>query len=289
MTVCAAAIYGGGSEGEPGNPGTMTISDSMLTSGDIEFETGQSKLYPLNQNKAIALVSGSIDLHMKIVDETFKEGVEQGITEVSLLAELFSKNFICLRRKIAESVHLAPLGLTLDTFISRHKQLNSDVAHQLATALLNERLSLESIVAGVDSNGLPHIYSIGDPGTLESHDGIGFYAIGSGARQFESLFMSERYDRTWPEYASMLLMYTAKKRAEVSPGVGGQTDMFILDKDGLHIVGDEEMQALEDYYQESLKANIETQNKILERMTKDPRIIGEEPKTEINKVHPGSG
>src|SRR6266852_4285986 len=223
VTLCAAAIFGfpyldeQGAD-EPLEPGVMTISDCMLTSfgsgDDIEFETDQTKIYPLIAGKAIALVSNSIDLHRMLVDETIKQIEASKIEDVSQAAEIYCENFKSLRRKRAESIWLAPYNLNADSFISRQRQFDQGIARDLAHRLLEEKLEVESIIAGVDSNGTPRIYSIEDPGILTSRDGVAFHAIGSGARQFESLFMAEGYTRTRTWAETMFLMYSAKKKAE---------------------------------------------------------------------------
>src|SRR5262249_17485392 len=72
-----------------------------------------------------------------------------------------------------------------------------------------------------------HIY-VADKDAVSSHDNIGFAAIGGGSWHAESQFMFARYAK-WASMARcMLVSYIAKKRAEVAPGVGSETDMWAV-------------------------------------------------------------
>ncbi len=65
-------------------------------------------------------------------------------------------------------------------------------------------------------------------GEIACYDSVGFAAIGYGRRHAESQFMFARYTSAARPTDAILLTYVAKKRAEVAPGVGMATDMFII-------------------------------------------------------------
>lgn len=85
--------------------------------------------------------------------------------------------------------------------------------------------SVSVIISGVDETGA-HIYIVND-GDPICRDGVGFAAIGGGARHAESQLMLGRHAWNSPASETLLLAYTAKKRAEVAPGVGTFTDLFV--------------------------------------------------------------
>jgi hypothetical protein len=58
-------------------------------------------------------------------------------------------------------------------------------------------------------------------------------AIGAGAPHAESQIMASKYATWWNYAQTALLVYSAKKRAEVSPGVGPETDMGFISYDGI--------------------------------------------------------
>src|SRR2546421_7416049 len=63
---------------------------------------------------------------------------------------------------------------------------------------------------------------------MTCYDKAGFAAIGAGEWHAKSAFMFNRHTRFRAVPQTLLLTYAAKKRAEVAPGVGAYTDMFII-------------------------------------------------------------
>lgn len=72
-----------------------------------------------------------------------------------------------------------------------------------------------------------HIYSIRDD-YISCDDSTGFRAIGSGARHAESQFMLAGHAWNSGPHATAALAYRAKKDAEIAPGVGKGTDMYMI-------------------------------------------------------------
>jgi hypothetical protein len=104
-------------------------------------------------------------------------------------------------------------------------------------------LKAEAIIAGVDATG-PHVYHVDDPGQSTCHDNAGFFAIGIGWRHFETVFMAQRYAPTRDFYDALLLTFSAKRQAEMAPGVGRATDMIIMEKNGSHVLPPNEVEAI---------------------------------------------
>jgi 20S proteasome alpha/beta subunit len=223
VTICAAAICKL-EEQEV----ILAISDRMITSGDIEFEGTQTKIFQFRP-WVFALGAGDHAVHSAISFET-----EQGITSgqyveptVRNVARLYAQNFAALRREQAEQKFLIPLGLDCTTFVSKQKSIRPELVLRLADGLLEENLDITTLILGVDPTG-PHMYVVGDPGTVTCLDGAGFAAIGSGGRQARSSFMFAGYTRQWPFDRALLQLYQAKRQAEVAPGVGRATDILCL-------------------------------------------------------------
>jgi len=59
-------------------------------------------------------------------------------------------------------------------------------------------------------------------------DQTAFVAIGSGGRHAESQFMLAKYSGGVPNAEALLLAYSAKRNAEIAPGVGAETDIFVI-------------------------------------------------------------
>jgi hypothetical protein len=173
-----------------------------------------------------------------------------------------------------ERLLLAPLGLDSDTFVSRQQEMDPDLVSNLAEKFLEESgdLGAEAIIAGVDSTG-PHIYHIDDPGLSVCRDRSAFWAIGIGARHFETNFMSSGYDRTFPLVSSMLLAFSAKKQAERAPGVGKITDMFIVGRKGGFLFRPEMVQAVQQHYEGMVQQFQLARSETVQKMEKDGRLL----------------
>lgn len=59
-------------------------------------------------------------------------------------------------------------------------------------------------------------------------DLLGFAYIGSGGRHAASQLMLDQYGPNTSTPESLLLVHSAKRRAEVAPGVGSETDLWIV-------------------------------------------------------------
>jgi hypothetical protein len=155
-----------------------------------------------------------------------------------------------VRTKKAERAFLAPLGLTMDTFLASQSGMSPDVVTKLTTEIINfSPGDIEAIVAGIDETGA-HLWVVKNEDTT-CFDRAGFAAIGAGEWHAKSAFMFNRYTRYRALPQALLLTYAAKKRAEVAPGVGVYSDMFSLGPSlGMfYWVPDGILARLEDIYQ----------------------------------------
>jgi hypothetical protein len=266
VTISAACIC----EGERQSM-ILAISDRMITSGDTEFEPEQPKITEFAP-RIVCLFAGHRDFHHMIASATCRTISADGVTAVSEAAELYAANFVALRRKRAEHKHLAPLVLTSETYLSRQRELNSDLVSALTARMLDESLGVQAIIAGTDADGA-HIWTIGVEGgeicQAVCHDGRAFVAIGAGHRQFETQFMYRGYTAAWGSLNALLLMYSAKRRAEVSPGVGPGTDaVFVSNR--VYPFAQERLESLDRYSRELDQMVERARREITNRMTADP-------------------
>lgn len=104
--------------------------------------------------------------------------------------------------------------------------MTDELVTQLTKELINFDVpKTETIFAGIDNEG-PHIYSVYD-GEARCYDTIGFASIGIGSGHANSQFMFAGHTWRSPFAETMRLVHTAKKKSEVAPGVGKETDMAI--------------------------------------------------------------
>jgi 20S proteasome alpha/beta subunit len=224
VTVCIAGICEGTS--------IVGASDRMITAGDVEYEPPQTKVVSLTTSIA-AMIAGDAALQTEIFMPVFDKVNAQISTlpndwvPVRTVADWYYEIYRQVRNSRIEQMILNPLGLDRNTFISRQNELQSQLAMKLAGEILNfDMPEIETIVAGVDSSG-PHIFVVDNKG-VTARDSVGFAAIGAGYWHANSQFMFSEYARWKPMPEVLLLTYAAKRRAEVAPGVGQGTDMFMI-------------------------------------------------------------
>jgi hypothetical protein len=138
---------------------------------------------------------------------------------VEQIAAMYAEEFADIRRAQA----LAPLGLTYQTFST--VVLPPAVTDIAASRLANEKLGCRAIIAGVDQLGA-QLYVVQDPGTVKNYTLDGWASIGIGSRHADLQFIAENHNRDKPFEDSLLLTYLAKKKADITPGVGVSTDVF---------------------------------------------------------------
>jgi len=199
----------------------------MLTSGNIEFEPPQTKVFPLTKN-AVAMISGDGNKMLTICQQVWTDLQQQPQADIAGVVGIVTARFAALRRAEAEATILTPIGLDLPKLLVGQKR---GMDRELVASLLREirTYSLDSslIITGTDNSGA-HIYLVSDPGTSLCCDLVGFAAIGFGDWHAESQFMVAKYVSSWPFEKALRLLYLAKKRAETAPGVGTDTDLFII-------------------------------------------------------------
>lgn len=225
MTICVAAICADSSI-------ILGASDRMLTAGDIQFQPKAEKIWIIT-NSIVFMVAGDVAIQSEIYQDVYRDVGEriksdpEHWREVKEIADLYTKYYFALRSKRAEKAILAPLGLTNDTFISRQRELSPELVNKIATELLNFSMPDASvIVAGRDETGL-HLYVIND-GEITCRDRVGFAAIGIGYWHSNSQFMFAGHTARASFSEALTTVFAAKKRAEVAPGVGTATDMFMI-------------------------------------------------------------
>jgi hypothetical protein len=169
-----------------------------------------------------------------------------------------------MRKADAERTILYPLGLNVNTFLARQAHMNSAIVHDLKEALLAHDLPghQEAIFMGIDNDGpvsdkgeklaYPQLY-VTDADRLAWLNTVGFAAIGIGRSHAESQLMYSGHAPLNSFEQTVLFAYAAKKRSEVAPGVGKETDICVVGP-GLgtfHKVEDEHVAGIERIFQKS--------------------------------------
>jgi hypothetical protein len=132
------------------------------------------------------------------------------------------------QRRIATDSLLAPYGLTAKDYIDKQKSMSRQFVRWITSEVedIRDRFGGPALFCGMDDGGA-HIFQC-DGNILASCDSFAFAAIGSGRQHAESQFMLAGHTRSASMAETVLLTYVAKKRSQAAPGVGAQTEMFVI-------------------------------------------------------------
>lgn len=125
---------------------------------------------------------------------------------------------------------------------------------------------------------------------LNVSDSIGFAAIGVGRGHASSQFMFAAHTRFRPGPETLLLAFSAKKRAEVAPGVGRDTDMFIIGPElgSSKSIGEHVLVSLERIYKTSQKKEQSARKKAEKSINEYLTQLGSEQTTKTQEASPAS-
>jgi len=234
MTICIAAMHNDG--------GIVGVSDKMFSTEAMAFEPkGTTKKVFALAPGIFALNAGHVALQAEIMEEMQtvynagkKEANEKNYT-VKGMVDLYVDCFNRIRRQRINNSVFASYGLDEQTFLARQKDLSDVFVREMMIKVDQFQFpAVESIIAGIDNSTghvEPHIYIVKRhyyENVVQCCDAVGYATIGSGSPHVEAYFMFSQFTRHYSLPKTIALSYFAKKRAELAPNVGKQTDMFLL-------------------------------------------------------------
>jgi 20S proteasome alpha/beta subunit len=204
----------------------------MITAGDIEYEPPQLKVGQIS-DRILVLIAGEYPMHSEAVAKTIQYARGRSSLTPHDSAMFYGSQIQLLQRKQAEDQILAPLGLNTDTFMAQQKEMFDAFVATIKGELQDyPGADIEALIVGIESENA-HLYSVDRRGTVRAFDAVGFDAIGIGAAHAKSVFMQAGYTNRWTLAPALSLIYSAKKAAEIAPGVGTNTDIHIILRDGI--------------------------------------------------------
>jgi len=179
------------------------------------------------------LIAGDPTFALQVVEST-----ERIIAEKTHLPESLMGMIACLkiaykkqREALVSDVVLAPRLLTKELFVARDKDLlplDPDFFVEVSDEAKRLRTNSSLLICGFDSSSDPHIFSVVNPGIVNSHDLTGFHAVGIGATMAISrlLILESLKEDSLP--LALYQAFDSKVNAEVMQGVGYNWDAEIL-------------------------------------------------------------
>ena len=231
MTVCIAALCN--------DDHLVAVFDRMITVGGIsEYEPRLSKATALPTHNIFILVAGDMSFHEEVLAE-LRPTVMPTETDINSLnvvevARLYKElaNRIYLERE--QEPILRRYKLTPETFISRQ----SEMSHAFIDRVMDELDKIDpppvsALILGYDQRKRAQIFRFSN-GRLTLETATGFAAIGNGEWHAETQLHDCGFTKGCLLVDGLFYCYASKKRAELAPGVGTQTRIIYINREGYH-------------------------------------------------------
>ena len=178
-----------------------------------------------------SLLAGDVLLGHEII-QTAREQVEsQDIASVPLIAETVRVAYQQKRLERVVKTELEPRGMSLQDYYNNQQRLLPQMVQIVDQALQETNIGVEIIVAGKVGPECT-IHTIVNPGVDSNNTPIGYSAIGSGAPHAIYSLIAEQYKPSLEKATVLNMVKSAKKRSEVAPGVGLQTQCRVISLKG---------------------------------------------------------
>ena len=263
MTVCIAAMCGAAED----DARVVVAADRMVTTGDfMEFEHPGSKIVKLSKH-ALLMVAGATNDGMRLARQA---SAEMGGTtgEIAEVAEEIGRRYAEARKRRAEQI-LGLRGLDFESYYAMHANLNGPVVKFLDERLASYNLGVTLLLAGVDDAGA-HVHTNQNPGNgNQCHDSIGWHAIGSGSIHVIPSMAGFEHSPRAGYRETLFRVYASKRRAEVAPGVGRESEVAVISQEGVKWLSSDELEQLDSIYDRVVSKNQVEQTKQMDTFKQD--------------------
>ncbi len=240
MTICIAAI-----SKENDKEYVVFSTDHMVTTNMGQFEHSILKYSYLNKN-TVAMLAGQALLF----DDLVRLGNECNNYE-QIKKQIFD-NFRNKRKQVIENEIFNVFGINQDFFKeSLQKEIPNPFINTILQKVADFNMKTQILLVGfIDS--VAQITHIEESGVVEFRS-MNFHCIGSGSTQAANTLLFQKHSKTSPLIPTIYSVYKAKKNAEVSEGVGKETELLVLNEDGVKKLSNDDMSRLDKIYKEELE------------------------------------
>jgi len=235
MTVCISAICT-----EKNEEHIVFAVDHMITTANGEFEHPINKYEIINKN-TVAMVAGDALLMNYFMElENYNEDYES-------IQKTMQKKFYEKRKEMVKEKILDPLYLDNDFIKNSVKSpQNNSFTKIILKEVLKVQIENSILLVGFIDNEA-QISEI-NAGRVFDYRTINFHSIGSGHIQAQNTLLFQKQSREDDLKTTLYNVYRAKKNAEVTQGVGKETEMGFLNKNKILILNKESLNILENIY-----------------------------------------
>jgi 20S proteasome alpha/beta subunit len=136
-----------------------------------------------------------------------------------------------------------------DFYTGLQQRLIQPLVGSIDQQVITYNYGVELLIAGVDGDGA-HLHAIENPGTEEDFAQIGYAAIGSGGLHALQSMIGFGHAGMHGLNDTVFSVYASKRRAEVAPGVGKDTDLAIITEDSIQYLEQSVLKELDALYGE---------------------------------------
>lgn len=252
MTVCIATKANDGKA-------LVLAADQMATMSHIVREQeGSHKILKITENIYLLTAGDAViakTMHNEILENSNK------ITTVEEAVELAKQAYVNTHLTFSQSVFLVPRGLTFDSYNASQRNMDANVVSLIDQSLSQYKLDIVLIVAGINPDGEAKIYEVDPPGISGEFDP--FCTTGIGNSHATNSLYARNYSFTLSTEEVLYLVFEAKTRSEVAPGVGSKTDLYLVTKDSVKVFTDDELKSYKTLYEQVMKEEQELLKKKL--------------------------
>lgn len=179
------------------------------------------------------MLAGDYAFHSEVILATSKQLRGNLNAEPENIALIYGRAIQAVKRRQAEDSILAPLGLNTDTFIGQQRELSGVFVDRITDQLQSYKgHDVEALIVGSDGANA-QIWGVDTKGIASCLNDVGFAAVGIGAWHAKSRFMQSGYTNSAIFSPALAVTFAAKKAAEVAPGVGASTDIYLVMRDSI--------------------------------------------------------
>lgn len=242
MTICIAAI----GIDDKGKEAIVFATDHMVSYPQMgQFEKTIDKYKKLNTN-TVAMLSGNPLIFETLIGKCRKE------CSFDEIAQTIQSSMIELKEQIIQKQLLDIYKINYDYLKEVLKApIPNPYIDNLLRAISGFSLQTSILLIGFKDD-TAQIAEIIENAISNLRD-IAFGAIGSGAVQALNTLLFQGQSSNDSLAATLYNVYKAKRNAEVSVGVGKETDIMILTKAGLTEINDDNIKILSTIYESELK------------------------------------
>lgn len=228
----------------------VIATDHMIDVGIGQFEHDIKKHKKIN-GKNIAMLAGNALFFNELlanikINESF-----------STIKNNIFDNFTKLKKDYIKKNLLDKFGLSENEIKDIVKgNIANNFIGKLIEQIAKFELKTGILLVGFENND-PQIAEINENGFADFSD-IHFHAIGSGSMQAINTLLFQKQSACNSLKTTIYNVYKAKRNAEVSSGVGRETDMLILTDSGCYDLVEEDLNALSEIYDTELKVGKES-------------------------------